>query len=77
MPLSDLSTPAAGIFPEFQHLELLAGQVKLVMSNFISMTYPMCFLVAALCQFYSPSSSVSQQLCQLLLQLLAHNGQCL
>ena len=27
MPLTDLSTPAAGLFPEFQHLELLAGQV--------------------------------------------------
>ena len=27
MPLAQLSTPAAGLFPEFQHLELLAGQV--------------------------------------------------
>ncbi|KAL0044525.1 hypothetical protein WJX82_011160 [Trebouxia sp. C0006] len=27
MPLNMLSTPAAGLFPEFQHLELLAGQV--------------------------------------------------
>lgn len=27
MPLDQLSTPAAGLFPEFQHLELLAGQV--------------------------------------------------
>ncbi|DBA92452.1 TPA: hypothetical protein ACH3X1_002686 [Trebouxia sp. C0004] len=27
MPLNKLSTPAAGLFPEFQHLELLAGQV--------------------------------------------------
>jgi len=29
MPLNMLSTPAAGLFPEFQHLELLAGQVCL------------------------------------------------
>ena len=29
MPLHMLSTPAAGLFPEFQHLELLAGQVCL------------------------------------------------
>ena len=27
LPLDQLSTPAAGLFPEFQHLELLAGQV--------------------------------------------------
>ena len=30
MPLDQLSTPAAGLFPEFQHLELLAGQVQLL-----------------------------------------------
>ena len=32
MPLDQLSTPAAGLFPEFQHLELLAGQVGLATS---------------------------------------------
>ena len=33
MPLEQLSTPAAGLFPEFQHLELLAGQVHLAKIN--------------------------------------------
>ena len=39
MPLDQLSTPAAGLFPEFQHLELLAGQVHLAKTNALPWAY--------------------------------------
>lgn len=51
MPLNMLSTPSAGLFPEFQHLELLAGQVCLRRPNHF---FASCFLVSLPTSFLQP-----------------------
>ena len=56
MPLNKLSTPAAGLFPEFQHLELLAGQVWLRRSGKLPL-FAFLFVFTLHCRPYTPIDS--------------------